>query len=205
MKIVRSVPLFIFISLWIFISCSKKDEQKPETPFVIDSITIKNIDPVTYADSILQRNILLAYYDDTLKSIIGIFAEQFYGIGFFVLNPFDSVNTIFFKSSLLDGIQEGSEFDIINLDGKEKLLYYNSGSAFVGSSNIEVYQYFFSPKDTVIYSSYTSLDESGRVEITFSKNLMDKSKTFFLDFFKSKIQLNFIDDLSERRVKINYE
>jgi len=205
MKIVRLVLLFTFISLLIFVSCSKKEEQKPEAPPEIDSISIKNIDPVAFADSILGKKILIAYYDDTLKSINGIFIEPIYGIGFFVLNPFDRMNAIVFKSNLLDGIQDGSETDIINLDGKEKLIYHNSGSAFIGTDNYEVYQYLFSPKDTMIYSSYTSMDERGIVEMIYSKNLKDKSKAFIVNFFNSKIQKDFLDDLPERKVKIKYE
>jgi len=205
MKIVRLALLFSFISLLIFFSCSKKDKQKPETPFVIDSITIKRINPVAFSDSILEKRVLLAYYDDSLKSITGIFVEPNYGVGFFILNPFDSINTITFKSEILDGILEGSEVDTINFNGKEKFLYYNSGSAFVGSRNIEIYQYLFSPKEKEIYSSYTSLDESGTVEMVYSKNLKDKFKSVIVDFFKSKIQSNFIDDLAERRMNVKYE
>lgn len=205
MKLVRLVLQFTFISLIIFISCSKKDEQKPEATSIIDSLTVKKLDPISYSDSILQRKVLLAYYDDSLKSITGIFVEPGYGIGFFILNPFDSNNPLSFKSAILDGISDGSETDTLKFDDGEKLLYYNSGSAFVGSSNIEIYQYLFSPKEKVIYSSYTSLDERGIVEIVYSENLKDKSKQYLLDFFKSKIQSGFIEDLEERKIKVKYE
>lgn len=205
MKLVRLVLQFTFISLIIFVSCSKKEEQKPEAEPLIDSLTVKKIDPISYSDSILQRKVLLAYYDDSLKSMTGIFVEPSYGIGFFVLNPFDSSNPISFKSSILDGISDGSEANTLKFDDGEKLIYYNSGSAFVGSSNIEVYQYLFSPKEKVIYSSYTSLDESGVVEMIYSQNLKDKSKQFIVDFFKSKIQSSFIEDLPERKIKVKYE
>ncbi|MGB9664029.1 MAG: hypothetical protein ACPL25_03775 [Ignavibacteria bacterium] len=205
MKLVRLVLQFTFISMFVIVSCSKKDEKKPETTKFIDSLIVKKLDPVSYSDSILQRKILFAYYDDSLKSMTGIFVEQNYGIGFFILNPFDATNPISFKSSVLDGISDGSETDTIKFENGEKFIYYNSGSAFVGSSNIEVYQYLFLPKEKVIYSSYTSLDENGIVEMTYSQNLKDKSKQFIVDFFKSKIQADFIEDLAERKIKIKYE
>ncbi|MEJ5305767.1 MAG: hypothetical protein WHV63_07450 [Ignavibacteria bacterium] len=205
MNLARLVLLFTFINLLVFVSCSKKTEEKPETPFVIDTITIKKINPVAFSDSVLDRKVLLAYYDDSLKSINGIFVEPNYGVGFFILNPFDSINTITFKSQVLDGILEGSEVDTIKLEGNKKLLYYNSGSAFIGSSNLEIYQYLFSPEERVIYSSYTSLVENGIVEMTYSQNLKDKSKSYIVDFFKNQIQKNFIDDLAERKIKLKYE
>lgn len=205
MKLARLVLLFTFISMFVIVSCSKKAEEKPEITQLIDSVNIKKLNPVSYSDSVLQRKILFAYYDDSLKSMTGIFIEPSYGIGFFILNPFDTSNPISFKSAILDGISDGSETDTIKFADGEKLLYYNSGSAFVGSSNIEVYQYLFSPEEKAIYSSYTLLDESGIVEMTFSQNLKDKSKQFIVDFFKSKIQAGFIDDLAERKVKVKYE
>jgi len=47
--------------------------------------------------------------------------------------------------------------------------------------------------------------ESGSVEMIYSKNLKDKSKAFIVNFFNSKIQKDFLDDLPERKVKIKYE
>jgi hypothetical protein len=87
----------------------------------------------------------------------------------------------------------------------QKFLYYNSGSAFIGSRNLEVYQYLFSPENRTLYKSYYSLNEDGSVNVVYSKNLNDKNQKDIIDFFKNKIELKFIDDLSTRRIKIKYE
>jgi hypothetical protein len=186
------------------ISCSKKEEQKPESPLTVDSLMFNKIDPYKFSDSILTRNILFVYRDDSTKTFNGIFEDENYGIGFFIITPLDT-NKIAFTSELLDGIGDGSEIDTITLMDNQKFLYYNSGSAFIGSRNLEVYQYLFSPENRTLYKSYYSLNEDGSVNVVYSKNLNDKNQKDIINFFKNKIELKFIDDLSTRRIKIKYE
>lgn len=205
MKIARLVLLLSFTNLLFFVSCSKKDEIKPETPFVIDSINVKKIDPYIYSDSVLNKKSLLALYDEQLKSFTGIFAEPNYGVGFFIINPFDSLNHITYKSPILDGILEGSEVDVITLNNNDRYLYYSSGSAFIGSRNLEVYQYLFNPTKKLLFTSYATLSEDGTVSIIYSNNLKKNNETNVIHYFQSQIQNKFIDDLSERRVRIGYE
>lgn len=203
MKFVKLVLLFTFISTLFIISCKTKTEQ-PEQPMGLDSLNIKKINPYTYADSVLMKKILLVYLDDTTYSFNGIFEDESYGIGFFVLKPLDTSNVIAYKSELLDGIGDGSEVDTITFSNK-KFLYYNSGSAFIGSRNLEIYQYCFEPLTKELFKSYTALSEDGSVIQTYSQNLKDKTKEEILDFFRNQIQSKYIEDISERRIKVRYE
>lgn len=203
MKFVKLALLFTFISTLFIISCKTKTEQ-PEQPMGLDSLNIKKINPYTYADSVLMKKILLVYLDDTTYSFNGIFEDESYGIGFFVLKPLDTSNVIAYKSELLDGIGDGSEVDTITFLNK-KLLYYNSGSAFIGSRNLEIYQYCFEPLTKELFKSYTALSEDGSVIQTYSQNLKDKTKEEILDFFRNQIQSKYIEDISERRTKVRYE
>ncbi len=109
------------------------------------------------------------------------------------------------NQKLLDGIGDGAEVDTITFTSNEKYLYYNSGSAFIGSRNLEIYQYLFNPLKKEIFKSYTALSEDGSVIQTYSQNLKDKSKNEFINYFRSQIQSKYIDDIAERRVKIKYE
>ncbi len=204
MKFVRLALLFLFISCLIIVSC-KKDETKPELLSTIDSLKLKNLDPYSYSDSVLMKKILLVYLDDSLKSFNGIYENENYGIGFFILTPLDTSNVIKYKSEILDGISDGAEMDTLTFFSSKKFIYYNSGSAFIGSRNLEVYQYLFDPKYTEIFKSYTTLLEDGSVSQIYSQNLKDKSKLELIDFFRKKIESKFIDDLSERKLKIRYE
>lgn len=203
MKFVKLVLLFTSISLLLITSCKTKTEQ-PEQPVGLDSLNIKKINPYTYADSVLMKKILLVYLDDTTYSFNGIFEDESYGIGFFVLKPLDTSNVIAFKSELLDGIGDGAEVDTINLMNTN-YLYYNSGSAFIGSRNLEIYQYLFQPITKEIFKSYTALSEDGSVIQTYSQNLKDKSRNEIVAFFKNQIQSKYIDDIAERKVKVKYE
>lgn len=203
MKFVKLALLFTFISTLFINSCKTKTEQ-PEQPMGLDSLNIKKINPYTYADSVLMKKILLVYLDDTTYSFNGIFEDESYGIGFFVLKPLDTSNVIAYKSELLDGIGDGSEVDTITFLNK-KLLYYNSGSAFIGSRNLEIYQYCFEPLTKELFKSYTALSEDGSVIQTYSQNLKDKTKEEILDFFRNQIQSKYIEDISERRTKVRYE
>lgn len=203
MKFVKLALLFTFISTLFIISCKTKTEQ-PEQPMGLDSLNIKKINPYTYADSVLMKKILLVYLDDTTYSFNGIFEDESYGIGFFVLKPLDTSNVIAYKSELLDGIGDGSEVDTITFLNK-KFLYYNSGSAFIGSRNLEIYQYCFEPLTKELFKSYTALSEDGSVIQTYSQNLKDKTKEEILDFFRNQIQSKYIEDISERRIKVRYE
>lgn len=203
MKFVKLALLFTFISTLFINSCKTKTEQ-PEQPMGLDSLNIKKINPYTYADSVLMKKILLVYLDDTTYSFNGIFEDESYGIGFFVLKPLDTSNVIAYKSELLDGIGDGSEVDTITFLNK-KLLYYNSGSAFIGSRNLEIYQYCFEPLTKELFKSYTALSEDGSVIQTYSQNLKDKTKEEILDFFRNQIQSKYIEDISERRIKVRYE
>jgi len=204
MKSVRLVLLFLFISLFLFDAC-KKQKQEPETPVGIDSTKIKFINPFSYADSVLSKKILLVYLDDSTKTFQGIFENEGYGIGFFILEPLDTGNVVSYLSEVLDGISDGAEIDTINFAPDQKFLYYNSGSAFIGSKNLEVYQYLFKPATRELFKSYCSLSEDGSVLQIFSKNLKDNSKKDLINFFTRQIETKFIDDLSQRKVKIKYE
>lgn len=204
MKLVRLVLLLLFINLFLFDAC-KKPEAEPETPASIDSSKIKFLDPYSYADSVLMKKILFVYLDDSTKSFPGIYENEGYGIGFFILKPLDTNNVISYISEVLDGISDGSEIDTIHLNSNQKFLYYNSGSAFIGSKNLEVYQYLFSPAMKELFKSYTGLSEDGSVLQIFSKNLNDNSKKDLLNFFQRQVETKFIDDLYQRKVKIKYE
>ncbi len=203
MKFVRLALLFLFISIFILVSC-KKDNQKPEEPLGLDSVKIRFIDPYTFSDSVLMKRTLIVYLDDSTKSFNGIFEDEGYGIGFFVLSPLDTVNIVSYKSELLDGIGDGSEVDTLTFFN-EKYLYYNSGSAFIGSRNLEVYQYLFNPSTREIYKSYTALSEDGSVTQVFSQNLRDNSKNELRYFFQKQIQLKYIDDIADRKTITKYE
>lgn len=204
MKFVRLALLFTFISLLFITSCKTKTEQ-PEQPMGLDSLNIKKINPYTYADSVLMKKILLVYLDDSTYSFNGIFEDESYGIGFFILKPLDTSNVIAYKSELLDGIGDGAEVDTISFSSNVRFLYYNSGSAFIGSRNLEIYQYLFEPLSKEIFKSYTALSEDGSIIQTYSQNLKDKSKSEIISFFKNQIQSKYIDDIAERRVRIKYE
>ncbi|MFN4112215.1 MAG: hypothetical protein ACK4G1_08040, partial [Ignavibacteria bacterium] len=182
MKSVRLVLLYLFISLFLFNAC-KKQKQEPETPVGIDSIKIKFINPYSFADSVLSKKILLVYLDDSTKTFQGIYENEGYGIGFFILDPLDTSNVISYLSELLDGISDGAEIDTINFATNQKFLYYNSGSAFIGSKNLEVYQYLFNPSTRELFKSYCNLSEDGSVLQIFSKNLRDNSKKDLINFF----------------------
>lgn len=204
MKSVRLVLLLLFISLFLLDSC-KKEESAPRTPLNINSVKIKLINPYSYADSILMKKILFVYRDDSTKSFPGMYENEGYGIGFFVLKPLDTINVISYMSEALDGISDGSEIDTITFNSNKKFLYYNSGSAFIGSKNLEVYQYLFEPTTRELFKSYTALSEDGSVSQIYSKNLMDKSKKDLVKFLQNQIETKFIDDLSQRKIKIKYE
>ncbi|MCX8056392.1 MAG: hypothetical protein N3F03_02130 [Ignavibacteria bacterium] len=204
MKFVRLALLLLSISLILFSSCGKEKETPETSDLLIDSTTINLIEPYSYADSVLMKKVLLVYLDDSLKSFNGIFEDDSYGIGFFVLKPLDTSNVINFKSELLDGIGDGAEVDTITLMNK-KFLYYNSGSAFIGSRNLEIYQYLFEPLTKSIYKSYTALSEDGSIIQTYSQNLKEISKNDLVSFFMNQIQTKYIDDISERKLKVKYE
>ncbi len=204
MKSARLALLFLFISVLLIPSCLKK-EEKPEIPRRLDSLSVRFIDPYSYADSILSKRVLFVYLEDSTKTFSGIYQNVDYGIGFFILAPLDTVNEVSFLSPVLDGIAEDSEIDTILLNSNKKFIYYNSGNAFIGSRNLEVYQYLFSPIEKKLYSSYSSLQEDGSVIFKFSKNLKDKAMNSIRSFFIDQIGTKFIEDLSDRKIIIDYE
>lgn len=204
MKYVQSVLLFIFISLFLLSSCDKKDEQKPISSSTKDSLIIANKNPVEIAESILSTKVLFTLTDDSIMRISGVYEDSVYGIGFFTLNPVTDSNRIIFKSKTYDGIGEGSIIDTITLNQNEKFIYFNSGTTFIGSQNFEVFQYLFSPESKNIFTSYTTINKSGKVNFVFSKNVSYGGK-FIEEFFKEKIKKNFIEELSEKNLVTKYE
>lgn len=204
MKSVRLALLFLFISSFVFVSC-KKNETKPVIPSNINSLKISTINPYAFSDSVLSKKTLLVYVDDSSYSFNGIFEDENYGIAFFVLKPLDSANVVKYQSELLDGISEGAEIDTLTLFSSKKFIYYSSGSAFIGSRNLEVYQYLFDPENKEIFKSYTTLLEDGSVLQIYSQNLKDKSKVELIHFFRNQIESKYIDDLTERKLKMQYE
>lgn len=203
MKFVQLVLLLLFISILVLVSC-KEHDQKQEEPLGLDSINLRFINPYTFSDSVLMKKTLIVYLDDSTNSFNGIFEDESYGIGFFVLSPLDTINIISYKSQLLDGIGDGSVVDTLTFLS-EKYLYYNSGSAFIGSRNLEIYQYLFNPSTREIYKSYTALSEDGSVTQIFSQNLKDNSKNELKYFFQKQVQLKYIDDIAERKTITKYE
>lgn len=197
MKCVQSVLLFLFISLFLISSCGKKEEQKPVSSMKIDSLEYQKINPDEIAESILSKRVLFTVVDDSFKTISGVYADSVYGIGFFIVDPNSDSNKIIFKSKIYDGIADGSIIDTVTLNKNEKFIYFNTGTTFIGSQNFEVFQYLFSPESKDIFTSYTTINKNGNVDFTFSKNIA-ASRKYISDFFKEKIKMNFIENLTEK-------
>lgn len=204
MKCVQSVLLFLYISLFFVTSCGKKEEQKPISSIKVDSLEYQKINPDEIAESILSTKILFTLVDDSLKTISGVYADSVYGIGFFIVDPNSDLNKIIFKSKIYDGIAEGSIIDTVTLNTNEKFIYFNTGTTFIGSQNFEVYQYLFSPASKDIFTSYTTINKNGIVDFTFSKNIATTRK-YISDFFKEKIKMNFIENLTDKKLVTRYE
>lgn len=207
MKFVRLVRLLLFISISVFIFSCKKSEDKP-IDVQPDSIKKEyNLlsSPIEFSKEILSERVFFAFYDSIYRVIGAIEEDSLYGVRFYAIAPFDSINKIKFRSELLDGSSDFSRYYVQNLPGDTlEYIYFNTGSGYIGARNFEVYQYLFNPTNKLLFKNYMYINiDNGTIHIYFSSNV--KNKNYIKEYFIEMLREYFIQDLNSRTIVEHYD
>lgn len=207
MKFVQLVRLLLFISISVFIFSCKKNEDKT---IEIQPDSLKKeynllSSPIEFSKEVLSELVFFAFYDSIYRIIGAIEEDSLYGIRFYAIAPFDSINKVKFQSELLDGSSDLSRYNVQNLPGDTlKYIYFNTGSEYIGARNFEVYQYLFNPTKKLLFKNYMYIDmDDGTIHIYFSSNV--RKKNYIKEYFIKMLREYFIEDLNSRTIVRYYD
>lgn len=199
---VRLVLLLLFISL-LLISC-KREEVPLDNK--IASQPNEVVDPLKISQELFSPKTFFAIYDSLNRIFVGIEEDSIYGIKFFAFDTTDGITKILFKSPTLDGTRNFSNYKQVELNSdSSRFIYYNSGINYIGSRNVEVYQYLFSLDDFELYSCYANLIAEEKLQLIYSNNLKSRRNDFIVDYFNSVLEESFIEDYQTHAKVIKYE
>ncbi|GAB4294221.1 MAG: hypothetical protein Kow0098_15670 [Ignavibacteriaceae bacterium] len=163
----------------------------------------RNVEPVRLFDDneFIKKKARELLGEDTKFAVKGIFnsdslieiaaateieTDDKWGIRFSLLQRTDDGVVVKYQSDLLDGSLRECFIDKIKMVGFDKeLLYYNSGSFFMGSGGGEIYAYVVNFKDNSVYSARLVAEPGRPVLLYLSDNISSPElRTFFGAVFR---------------------
>ncbi|HPI38023.1 MAG TPA: hypothetical protein PK397_08785 [Ignavibacteriaceae bacterium] len=126
--------------------------------------------------------------DSVRKVAVGIevLNDEEWGIRFAFYKEYKDTLLLVYKTELLDGSMNESEFKAVKIDKDYNYLYYNSKSYFLGSGGGEIMAYLVDLPDRQVYYSHLFMIPNKPVSLYLSKNIkQDSIKDYFIALFKN--------------------
>lgn len=178
--------IFSFIFFFVLISCSEKENKIP----VIDYKDKTQL--LSVVKSNFNKDVQVVFggmFDETGKDIIAAGWEienaDEWGIKFVFLQQEGDKLINKFETDLLDGSLKESVNNKIKFSSFDyELLYYNSGSFFMGSAGGEVFTYVIDLQNKQVYFAHL-VAAAKSTSLFISKNTENKEiRNFFQQIFK---------------------
>jgi len=203
---VRLVLPLLFISI-LFVSC-KKEKEIVEAPIKEKTETndFEISDPLLISQEVYSPWTFFAIYDSVNRVFVGIEEDSIDGIRFFAFDTTESRPRIHTKTPVHSGFRDTSRVKIIKLSPDSlSFIYYDTGSGYIGTGNVEIYQYLFSLDKLEFFSCYTQQIDRNLVNIVYSKNLKYEKYDFVKEYFNSILDKEFLEYFPSMKKIVKYE
>lgn len=191
-------PVFLFLLLFVAISCSDKQEKIP----VINYENKKEVLDIVKKYCNSKAAIAVGgMFDERGKQYIAYGVEyensDEWGIRFSFVEKSGEEFNLIYETDLLEGSFKESLFDKIKLVSDDyDLLYYNSQGYFMGSGGGEVFSYLVDMERKQVYYAHLVVESNSAIYLYISDNTESKDliNFFTLSFKKDYPGLQIVTD-----------
>lgn len=185
--------ILVFLSACILLCTAGCDPGKQNPDAAVESNTINGKGILEYTRLKYNPNAHNAFYGVFLdaEKYAAVTVEEVsnisdWGIRFVLLNPVNDTLEVVYTSSILEGSLQESILKPCRIKNFDyDMLYYNSGSYFLGSGGGDVYVYLADFERKIIYQAYGEVNNDGALILHIYSNLPEEVYGFIISELKT--------------------